>query len=341
MKRSFDSLRFNPRDLPGSVSRKARKGTKLPQIQVKQEQFTTSTSGSKEEDHLRTGLKPEQLPTAIKLSTELAQTQVKVKEEPTELKSSILFNQSLASNVSRERQEGIMHTFVAPAPAKYRERFASTCESCFQASRPCKHFEESPLKLLLVGHNPSDHAWSSGFFYSNPTNRMWRLLTGQGLRKEGGDEFRGILPHGLRIEEQNTLPSKFKVGLTDVGLVPGNDAAAYKKPKMLEWSKGLFQRLHHHQLRAGKAPQIVAFTGKRQFQMLFPKTIGPVDAGLFIKPMPPGWPFSADTTKVWILPSSSGRAVMTHDQRMQPYKDLATAFHDLPDHGSSLHKATQ
>lgn len=29
-----------------------------------------------------------------------------------------------------------------------------------------------PLRLMIVGHNPSAHAWSTGHFYSNPSNHM-------------------------------------------------------------------------------------------------------------------------------------------------------------------------
>ena len=35
------------------------------------------------------------------------------------------------------------------------------------------------------------------------------------------------------LDDQNTLPSSYGVGLTDVGLVPGNDAASFGKTKML------------------------------------------------------------------------------------------------------------
>ena len=42
----------------------------------------------------------------------------------------------------------------------------------------CAHNKEKRLKLLIIGHNPSEHAWKSGNMYSNPTNRMWKILTG-------------------------------------------------------------------------------------------------------------------------------------------------------------------
>ena len=50
---------------------------------------------------------------------------------------------------------GIEHPFCASAPAKYRCRFSSVCDACFDSSLVCDHFEESRLELLFIGHNPS------------------------------------------------------------------------------------------------------------------------------------------------------------------------------------------
>jgi hypothetical protein len=33
---------------------------------------------------------------------------------------------------------------------------------------------------LQIGHNPSEHAWHTGHYYSNPSNRMWRILEAAG-----------------------------------------------------------------------------------------------------------------------------------------------------------------
>ena len=48
--------------------------------------------------------------------------------------------------------------FVAPAPARWRERYAPVCAACEAARAPCAHTRERPLKLLVCGHNPSDHS---------------------------------------------------------------------------------------------------------------------------------------------------------------------------------------
>ena len=103
----------------------------------------------------------------------------------------------------------------------WRERFTDVCAECAATPGPvasspaprCPHGVERRLRLLLVGHNPSDHSWRGGLYYSNPTNRMWGLLTG----RLGSLRWDGILPVESPIEAQNILPSQYGVGLTDVG----------------------------------------------------------------------------------------------------------------------------
>jgi hypothetical protein len=50
------------------------------------------------------------------------------------------------------------------------------CPACESARLPCHHHPETPLKLLVIGHNPSHHSWGSGYSYSNPSNNFWKLL---------------------------------------------------------------------------------------------------------------------------------------------------------------------
>lgn len=52
----------------------------------------------------------------------------------------------------------------APASAprsKWQERWHGICDACFAAAVKCTHHDEHLLRLLIVGHNPSDHAWQS------------------------------------------------------------------------------------------------------------------------------------------------------------------------------------
>lgn len=74
----------------------------------------------------------------------------------------------------------------------------------------------SPLRLVFVGHNPSEHAWRSGHYYSNPSNRMWRVLA-----------TTGIAPLDAGPLHDDALPQSRGVGFTDVGAgQPGTDRCA-------------------------------------------------------------------------------------------------------------------
>mmetsp|Transcript_19866 Transcript_19866/g.63752 ORF Transcript_19866/g.63752 Transcript_19866/m.63752 type:complete len:325 (-) Transcript_19866:375-1349(-) len=324
MKRSLDAFRFDAQDLTGLArglagqQRNVARRTRQTSPKTLAHRSADKSEGGRES---RSGSTSQ--PTKRETSLSARKYSTTAESYPSKLSS-------------------IETPFVAPAPAKYRERFATTCSACFRASKPCGHHAEAPLRLLLIGHNPSDHAWASGYFYSNPTNRMWKLLTGQLLDKDGAGAFDGVFPADTPIEAQNNLPSEFGVGLTDMGLEPGNDANAYGKSVMLGWAQGLFRRLAAHKERAGGAPALVAFTGVRQFRMMFPNNIGAIEPGEQTRPMPVGWPFEPAETRVWVLPSSSGRAVMTHERRRAPYAALAQAVARVPaqTHVAELSKAS-
>lgn len=243
------------------------------------------------------------------------------------------------------------HAFIAPAPARWRERYAPVCAACEDARRPCAHHPETPLRMLVIGHNPSEHSWASGWSYSNPSNNFWRLLV------KGA-----IVPEDWSAEDCPRLPGELGVGFTDAGCVPGSDAARFGRATMREWRADLYARLRGHLCRAsgydfgdgdedtedavpvpgdtvpvpgddsaavaaaaarGYGPAIVAFAGKRQYGQLFDAVPTSVRAGRQdSNSLPPGWPFCPESTEVWVLPSSSGRAAMTREAREGPYVEL-------------------
>lgn len=122
----------------------------------------------------------------------------------------------------------------------------------------CKHNQEKQLKLLIIGHNPSDHAWKSGNMYSNPTNRMWKLLTGSfqpessSVRLLNAYDIKGIIGSTLTIDDQNTLPKDYGIGFCDLGVVPGNQADSFSKDELEKWRVDLFDRLKRHLHRVCK-----------------------------------------------------------------------------------------
>lgn len=238
------------------------------------------------------------------------------------------------------------------APGKWQERWHAICQDCFHQVQPCSHYREHRLRLLIVGHNPSDHAWKDGYSYSNPTNRMWRLLTGT----LSPQMWEGILPATAHISEQNIMPHVVGVGFTSIGLEPGNDASKYGKKTMEKWRDSFFQRLRRHAAQVclsdhdiavkceegeqhgraptcklAHAPVLIAFAGKRQFSWLFSPPLSKIEHYGKQTVLPSGWPHElrADS-EVWVLPSSSGRAVMTTAERTLPYQQLAERLRQVP-----------
>lgn len=53
----------------------------------------------------------------------------------------------------------------SPGSGKWQERWHAICADCFEHTQPCVHYPERRLRLLIVGHNPSDHAWKTGYSY--------------------------------------------------------------------------------------------------------------------------------------------------------------------------------
>lgn len=66
---------------------------------------------------------------------------------------------------------------------------------------------------------------------------------------------------------------------------------------------------------------LLAFTGKRQWAQLFEPPLKRVTSGLQPDSLrPPNWPTSLGEYEVWVMPSSSGRAAMTNEERLRPYQ---------------------
>lgn len=110
--------------------------------------------------------------------------------EPVEVSSRLIAGDlTLAESYDEyiDRQKEMSHTlqvsiapYFAQPPARWREKYASMCDDCFEKGVHCRHYPERRLRLVFIGHNPSDHAWASGHFYSNPSNNFFKLLRNSG-----------------------------------------------------------------------------------------------------------------------------------------------------------------
>ncbi|KAK9815922.1 hypothetical protein WJX72_012023 [[Myrmecia] bisecta] len=185
-----------------------------------------------------------------------------------------------------------------------------------------------PLRLIIVGTNPSEHAWLTGHSYSHPANWMWRILKGT-----------GIAPPSIRgAQDCLRMPGDAGVGFLDVGCGhPGTVLSEFSSATFAEWSVAFYARLTAHLQRAAMnagcacgqcaAPPFVGFAGKRQWCELVnigrkgKDKITKVDCGPQSE-RPAGWPFPPGTA-VWVLPSTSGASPQTNAERFGPYQQLS------------------
>lgn len=209
---------------------------------------------------------------------------------------------------------------------------------------------ERPLNLLIVGHNPSAQSWNKGHFYANPSNRMWYLL-----RKAG------IVPNHFKAENDIECPDQCGLGFTDLLCgISGTDSSKFSDEQLRSNSQGFYSRIHNHIKRCAKNtnqpeiscyPKIIAFSGVRQWKVLFPakafnhlKTQENCKKELSSSPMddlkisknknnsvltygvqslrPFDWPKYLENSIVFLLPSSSGAAAMSNEMRENPYLEL-------------------
>lgn len=187
---------------------------------------------------------------------------------------------------------------------------------------------EKQLKLLIIGHNPSAQSWAKGHYYANPSNRMWPLLAKA-----------GIVPAHFTAADDQQCPSLCGLGFTDI--MPGvceTDSSKFPDSAVAACKASLYQRLVAHCKRVGgvhSAPRLIAFAGLRQWRALFPAThsrsrpAAEEDRYGIQTERPPDWPAELAACAVFLLPSSSGAAAMTTEQRQAPYLALGQLYKDL------------
>ncbi|KAF5840967.1 hypothetical protein DUNSADRAFT_14991 [Dunaliella salina] len=58
-----------------------------------------------------------------------------------------------------------------------------------------------PLRLIIVGHNPSEATWAASHVYAHKSNHMWRLLIQTGIAPPGttGPEADDTMPHSVGV----------------------------------------------------------------------------------------------------------------------------------------------
>jgi TDG/mug DNA glycosylase family protein len=157
------------------------------------------------------------------------------------------------------------------------------------------------LDLVFVGINPGETSARLGHYYANRGNAFWSLLSGSPLVSRGvGPEDDAALAHATPL----------RIGFTDVVKRVETDSSKVETFEIRDAAAGFRTRI------ALATPRAVCFTGARQFDVLFPGERG-------------AWghqPVDLDGAEVWVIPSTSGRAVAYRGEIAPILEDLAAAL---------------
>lgn len=162
------------------------------------------------------------------------------------------------------------------------------------------------LKLLFCGSALGFESARQQAYYAKPGNKFWPTLHDVGLtpRRFAPAEYRRLLDLGIGLTDLN----KTQFG-NDTDLAPQHDDVA-----------GLLAKLDRYR------PAILAFTAKRPAQVVLRERFG-------LK-KPPAYglqPQAIGTTRLFVLPSPSGRAGSFWD--IGPWRALKALVDALPDAG--------
>ncbi|RLT36539.1 MAG: mismatch-specific DNA-glycosylase [Chloroflexi bacterium] len=157
------------------------------------------------------------------------------------------------------------------------------------------------LDLVFVGINPGETSARLGHYYANRGNAFWSLLAGSPLVSRGvGPEDDAALARATPL----------RIGFTDVVKRVETDSSKVETAEIREAAPAFRARLAH------ATPRAVCFTGARQFDVLFPGERG-------------AWGHQEVDlvgAQIWVIPSTSGRAVAYRGEIAPILEDLAAAL---------------
>lgn len=182
-----------------------------------------------------------------------------------------------------------------------------------------------PLRVVFVGHNPSDRSWDVCAPYAHSSNRFWKLLGESGLVEEG-------LSRATMFAK---LPDLMGLGFVDLFVTRGSDAKVVEQNarKDTGWRDRFIQRVRDG--THGRPPRILACVSKTVAQQLLPKWKGDFGpAGFGREWNLPG----LEQVQIWVLPSTSARAVLSHENRLAPFVALKRHLDLEPPWNPSSHE---
>ena len=178
------------------------------------------------------------------------------------------------------------------------------------------------MHTLFIGHNPSNSTWETGHYFANPTNRFWKLITQSGL----GDS---VQPKNeaeiVQINDDMMVANGF--GFTDFIEIPGNDANAIKMAEILANKEIFIKRIEKYANDINSQLKRICFVGKKQWKQQFSQALAKCEHGLQDADLRPLlWSKQINDLDIWVLPSPSGRAVISDNDRLKPYLWLSESL---------------
>ena len=192
----------------------------------------------------------------------------------------------------------------------------------YRAKIPDVTIGDSPMHTLMIGHNPSNSTWETGHYFANPTNKFWKLIDESELldsvQYENADEI-------VQINDDMMVASGF--GFTDFIETPGNDANSIKMADIIANREVFMKRIENYANSINSQLKRLCFVGKKQWKQQFSQPLAKCEHGLQVADLRPShWPKQINDLDIWVLPSPSGRAVISNNDRLKPYLLLSEAL---------------
>lgn len=145
------------------------------------------------------------------------------------------------------------------------------------------------LDLVFVGINPGEVSARRGHYYAHPGNGFWKALSASPLVHED-----------LGPNDDRMLPSRYAIGFTDVVKRVVTDSSEVTDAELHAALPAFRARI------AYARPRAVCFTTTRGFHVCFPGVRAASEWGRQPVSLPGRAPAGSE---VWVMPSTSGRAV--------------------------------
>jgi len=189
----------------------------------------------------------------------------------------------------------------------------------YQAKVPDVENDDLPMHTLFIGHNPSFSTWETGHYFANPTNQFWKLIKKSDLINSVSSVERSEIS---QINDDQMISRGF--GFTDFIEIPGNDANAISKVEINSNRTIFVKRIEKYANDINSRLKRLCFVGKKQWKQQFTPNLSKCDHGLQeLSLRPIHWPTDLRNLEVWVLPSPSGRAVITSEERLESYLKLS------------------